>query len=101
MRKIFCFVCFSFYILSAFAQTSDLDTVFQKLSAEKNDSARFYLGFSVLTESETNPVDDMGIAEKMLVFGKKNNDKVCQVLGLACLGYDYRAFGNTAKSLEY
>ena len=40
-------------------------------------------------------------AEIILVHGQKTNDKVCQVLGLACLGYDYRAFGNTARSLEY
>lgn len=100
MKKIF-YLIFLLGFQVVYSQTPNLDSLFQKLSAEKNDSARFYLSFSVLTESETNPVDDMGMAEIMLVYGQKNNDKVCQVMGLACLGYDYRAFGNTAKSLEY
>lgn len=101
MKKIISLLCLIAGLCNSYSQTPKLDTLFKKLSAEKNDSARFYLAFSALTESETNPVDDMGMAEIMLVYGKKNNDKVCQVLGLACLGYDYRAFGSTAKSLEY
>jgi tetratricopeptide (TPR) repeat protein len=78
-----------------------LDSVLAKLPFEKNDSTRFYLAFSALTESEINPVDDMGNADAILVYGQRHKDNVCQVMGLACLGYDYRAFGNTAKSLEY
>lgn len=85
-----------------FSQTPpDLDTLFPKISAEKNDSARYYLAMSALTISETNPVQDMLNSEKILVFGQKNNDPVCQLLGLACLGYDYREFGNHVKSLDY
>ena len=59
------------------------------------------MGLSGLTISETNPVLDMKNAEVILLHGRRHNDKICEVLGLACLGYDYRAFGNTAKSLEY
>src|SRR6478735_7778403 len=78
----------------------DLDTLFPKISAEKNDSARYYLAMSALTISETNPVQDMLNSEKILVYGQKNNDPVCQLLGLACLGYDYREFGDHVKSLD-
>ena len=101
MKKILSILCICASLSNAYSQTPNMDTLFQKLSAEKNDSARFYLAFSALTESETNPVDDMDNAEAILLYGQKNNDKVCEVEGLACLGYDYRAFGNTAKSLEY
>jgi tetratricopeptide (TPR) repeat protein len=79
----------------------NLDTLIPKISAEKNDSARYYLAMSALTISETNPVQDMLNSEKILVYGQKNNDPVCQLLGLACLGYDYREFGNHVKSLDY
>ena len=78
-----------------------MEELLPKIAAEKNDSARFYIGFSGLTISETNPVLDMHNADVLLVHGQLQKDKVSQVLGLACLGYDYRAFGNTAKSLEY
>jgi tetratricopeptide (TPR) repeat protein len=79
----------------------NLDTLLPKIAAEKNDSARFYLAMSALTISETNPVQDMLNSEKILVFGQKNNDPVCMLLGLACLGYDYREFGNHVKSMDY
>jgi tetratricopeptide (TPR) repeat protein len=101
MKKILYFFCFCAGLQYTNAQTSNVDKLLQKISLEKNDSSRFYLAFSGLTFSETNPVLDMKNAEIILVQGQKNNDRVCQVLGLACLGYDYRAFGNTARSLEY
>ena len=101
MKKILYIILFYASLHYTNAQTPNLDKLLQKISLEKNDSSRFYLAFSGLTVSETNPVLDMGNAEIILVHGQKTNDRVCQVLGLACLGYDYRAFGNTARSLEY
>jgi tetratricopeptide (TPR) repeat protein len=95
----FVFCCLTGFISNA--QNINIDSLLKIIAAEKNDSVRFYLAFSGLTESETNPVDDMGKADTILVFGQKHNDKICQFMGLMCLGYDYRAFGNTAKSLEY
>ena len=78
-----------------------LDILFPKIAAEKNDSARYYLAMSALTISETNPVEDMHNSEAILLYGQKNNDLICQVLGYSCLCYDYIAFGNQVKSLEY
>lgn len=95
---------FFLYILISYSgssQVPNLDSILKRIPLEKNDSARFYLVFSALTESETNPVDDMETAEKILVLGQRTNDKVCIIHGLACLSYDYKAFGNTPKSLEY
>jgi len=101
MKKIISLICFCLSLPGVYAQTQNLDKLLEQISLEKNDSTRFYLAFSGLTVSETNPVLDMKNAEIILVHGQKTNDKVCQVLGLACLGYDYRAFGNTARSLQY
>lgn len=101
MIKAIAFLCACAIFTFAGAQTPNLDSILHQLPLEKNDSARFYLAFSALTESETNPVDDMGNAEVILDYGRKNKDKLCQVMGLTCLGYDYMAFGNTTKGLHY
>jgi hypothetical protein len=79
----------------------NIDSLLPKIAAEKNDSARYYLAMSALTISETNPVEDMHNSEAILLHGQKNNDLVCQLLGYSCLCYDYIAFGNQVKSLEY
>ncbi len=78
-----------------------LDSLFPKIAAEKNDSARYYLTMTALTISETNPVEDMHNSEKILLYGQKNNDLICQGLGYSCLCYDYIAFGDKVKSLKY
>ena len=79
----------------------NIDSLLPKIAAEKNDSARYYLAMSALTISETNPVEDMHNSEIILLHGQKNNDLVCQTLGYCCLCYDYIAFGNKIKSLEF
>ena len=101
MKKIALILFLLLPTLPLFSQEPDLDALLPKIAAEKNDSIRYYLAFSALTVSETNPVQDMDNAERILVLGQQMNDPVCLVMGLGCLGYDYRAFGNTAKSLEY
>ncbi len=101
MKKLLTLVCLFTAIRHGISQNEIADSIWQKVATEKNDSARFYLIFSMLTESETNPVLDMENAEKLLVPCEKSNDKVGQVLCIGCIGYDYRAFGNTTKSLEY
>jgi hypothetical protein len=101
MKQFILILCCSVTLIFTKAQSPNLNPLFQQISKEKNDSAKFYLVFSGLTLSETNPVDDMSAAEQFVVYGQKHDDKLCEVMGLSCLGYDYRAFGNTAKSLEY
>lgn len=82
-------------------QAQRMEDLLPQLAKEKSDSARFYIAFSGLTTSDTNPVLDMHNADVLLVHGQMTGDKVSQVLGLLCLGYDYRVFGSTAKALEY
>jgi|JI10StandDraft_1071094.scaffolds.fasta_scaffold23085_6 tetratricopeptide (TPR) repeat protein len=101
MRNITYFFLCLFLLHAASAHAQTMEEILPKLAQEKNDSARFYLGFSGLTISETNPVLDMHNADVLLVHGQKTGDKVSVVLGLLCLGYDYREFGSTAKALGY
>ena len=98
---VICFVSALGMMLSGVGYAQTIEELLPKIAAEKNDSARFYLAFSTLTVSETNPVLDMHNADVLLVHGQMTNDKVSQTLGLLCLGYDYRVFGSTAKALEY
>ncbi len=91
----------AFVLLSGAAKAQRMEDLLPKIDATKNDSARFYIAFSGLTVSETNPVLDMHNADVLLGHGQITGDKVSQVLGLLCLGYDYREFGSTAKALEY
>ncbi|MFN5144687.1 MAG: hypothetical protein ACK4Y0_07470, partial [Bacteroidota bacterium] len=47
----------------------NIDSLLPKITAEKNDSARYYLAMSALTISETNPVEDMHNSEIILRLG--------------------------------
>ncbi len=101
MKKLIILFAVSTFAGNAYSQQPNLDSILHQLPVKKSDSAQFYLAFSALTTSETNPVDDMSNAEAILVYGQRYNDKMCLFQGFGCLSYDYLAFGNTNKSLEY
>ncbi len=101
MRNITSFFLYVLLLHAVPVHAQTMEEILPQLDKEKSDSARFYLGFSGLTISETNPVLDMRNADVLLVHGQMTGDKVSQTLGLLCLGYDYREFGSTAKALEY
>ena len=86
---------------NVFAQVPDTDKMLPKIEAEKDDSARARLVWHCLGTSETDPVYDLRIAEKLLVHSRKRKDKVEEVFALSCLGYDYRLFGDKSKSWKY
>ncbi len=90
-------VCFNI----VFSQVPDIDKMLPKISVEINDSIRARMIWSCLGTSEMDPVLDMQIAEKLLVQSKQLKDPVEEVFALACLGYDYRLFGDNAKSWKY
>lgn len=89
------------FVNFSFAQLPNTDSMLVKIAAEKNDSARARLIWHTMGTSETDPVLDMQIAEKLLEQSHKTNDKIEEVLALSCLGYDYRAFGDNTTSLKY
>jgi hypothetical protein len=69
-----------------FAQVPNTDTMMLKIAAEKNDSARAYLVWHSLGTSETDPVLDLQIAEKLLVQSRKIKDPIEEVISLGCIG---------------
>jgi len=103
MKKLFpilVFCCLAF-INSVFAQVPNTDSMMVKIAAEKNDSARARLIWDAMGTSETDPLLDIQIAEKLLEQSHKTNDKIEEVMGLSCLGYDYRSLGDNKKSMKY
>ena len=86
----------------AFSQNADVDALFKKIATEKNENNRidiiiYFLG----NTSEVDPVLDMQNCQTILLQSQKNKDKITEAMALSNIAYDYRAFGNTAKSLEY
>ena len=84
-----------------FSQMPDIDKMLPVIAAEKNDSTKARLVFDCLGSSETDPVLDLQISEKLLEQAQRNNDPVTEVFALASLGYDYRLFGDHTKSWKY
>lgn len=102
MRKIF-FTCF--FIISIhqlFAQQERIDSLLQKLTSEKEDTARFNtLDKFMQVTSESDPLLDLKNLQQIYLYGQKNHDRVIQAYALSRSGYDYRSLGNMEKSLEY
>ncbi len=102
MKKIILLIYFIVSLQTTFSQSNNIDTTLQTIIAEKDDYKRIdmMIHFFGMT-SEIDPVLDMQNAQKLLSLAKKNKDKITEAFALSEIGYDYRAFGNTAKSLEY
>ncbi|WP_309608155.1 hypothetical protein, partial [Flavobacterium sp.] len=102
MKKIITLIYFCVNIQSAFTQALDIDSVYQKIASERDESKRLKLLnlFFSGTESK-DPMIDMQYAKRILVLAQKNNDKISEALALNQIGFDYVTFGNTVKGLEY
>ncbi len=101
MKKIIPLLCLFLGIHSAFAQVPNTESMLPKIEAEKNEDARAKLLWHTMGTSETDPVLDLEIADKLLVHSRKTHDVVEKVFAVACMGYDYRLLGNKEKSWKY
>ena len=102
MNKIIRLFCFCVSLQSAFAQTLDIDSVYQKIASEKDESKRLKELNLFFGGPETkDPMSDMQYAQRILVLSQKNNDKISEALALSQIGFNYIEFGNTVKGLEY
>lgn len=100
MKRIV-FLCFLQFSVAAFAQDQSLDSLLERISSERNENKRIDLINAFLgSTSEIDPVLDMQNAQKILIKAQQMNDQIAEVMALTEIGYDYRAFGNTQKSLE-
>jgi len=101
MKKII-IVLFVFFLQPVFCQTGNIDSLLQKLAVEKNDNTRIDLIVTFLAStSEIDPMTDMQNSRKILLYAQKNKDKISEAMALSQIGYDYRAFGDITRSLEY
>ena len=101
--KKWLFVLFIF-MLSVQASGQDVppDSLLKKIAVEKNDSKRIDLILTLFqTYQESDPVQDMEYAKKLLQQSHDQDDEVGEALALSELGYAYRALGNTVNGLDY
>ncbi len=91
-----------FCLNTAFSQDDSIDIRMHKITLIKDDNARIDTIFKYFELSaESDPILDMKINQRFLLHSQKYKDKIAEAIALSGLGYDYRSFGNTAKSLEY
>jgi hypothetical protein len=102
MKKILILFSFILCIQHVFSQREQVDSLLQRITSEKYDNARIELCNTYFsTTAESNPGMDMQNARKLLQLAEENSDKIGEAMALARIGYDYRSFGSTTKSLEY
>ena len=102
MKKIITLFCFVASMQCAFAQELDIDSIYQKIASEKDESKRLKELNLFFGGPETkDPMIDMQYARRILMLSQKNNDKISEALALSQIGMDYISFGNTIKGLEY
>ncbi|MGI8581007.1 MAG: tetratricopeptide repeat protein [Chitinophagaceae bacterium] len=102
MKRVLFLFGFLLSIQTGFSQNSDVDALFKQIATEKNENTRIDIIIDFLANtSEVDPILDMQNCQKILLQSQKNKDKITEAMALSNIAYDYRAFGNTAKSLEY
>ncbi len=94
-------LCFFASMQTAFAQSPGMDTILQKIAAEKDEKKRFNLIMGVYGEtSKSNPELTLLNLQAVLSQSQKSNDKLAEGLAMANIGACYRLMGNTIKGLE-
>lgn len=95
-----CFILFSIFIVNA--QHQNIDTVIQKIAAEKDADIRIDLIYALYFKTlETNPASGIENAQKVLLQCQKDEDKIGEAMALSITGANYRQLGNTIKGLSY
>ncbi|MDZ4824528.1 MAG: hypothetical protein SH856_13805 [Flavobacteriales bacterium] len=102
MKIIIALFCIYASLQSVHAQLLDIDSVYQKITSEKDESKRLMLLNTFFSGAETQDVMlDMQYAQSILTLAQKDKDKISEALALSQIGLDYMSFGNTVKGLEY
>lgn len=102
IKRVLIFFCLLLSINTAFSQIENIDIMLQKIAGEKDDNIRIDLINDLYSSTtDSDPVLDMQKAQKLLSQSQKNKDRIAEAMALTEIGYCYRSFGNTTKSLEY
>jgi len=102
MKKIITLFCFIVGMQTTFAQKTNVDSILQKVAAERDDDKKVDLLVSLLT-AEINNDPQWGIETglKILNQSKKENNYIEQSVAYSFLGQGYRLLGNNIKALDY
>lgn len=102
MKHIITLIFFLFTAGIVFSQNLNADSILKKIDAANGDTSVLNKIFnSTGNLSEVDPILDMKITQKLLMQYEKLSDKKNIAFALANIAYDYRAFGNTTKAMEY
>src|ERR1035437_5667989 len=102
MKKTIILMSLLLSINVSFSQSENIDSKLKNIVIEKDDNTRIDLiNDFFMNTYDSNPVLDMQNAQKLLLQSQKNKDRIAEAMALIEIGYDYRSFGNTQKSLEY
>ena len=102
MKKIMTLFCFLLSMQTAFSQNADIDSMLQKIAAEKDDGRRIDIIYSSLVIiGETNPVLGLKYAQKLLDYSQINKDKIGEAYAISYMGKMYGVSGNIEKGLGY
>jgi len=102
MKKIITLFCFIVGMQTTFAQKTNVDSILQKVAAERDDDKKVDLLVSLVT-AEINNDPQWGIETglKILNQSKKENNYIEQSVAYSFLGQGYRLLGNNIKALDY
>src|SRR5262245_32191214 len=101
MKRTIIFFFFFTAMLTSFSQGA-IDAMLPKIAAEKDDNKRIDIINNFFSNTaESDPLLDLKNGQKLLLYEQQHGDKIGEALALGFIGYDYRAFGNNSKSLEY
>jgi ABC-type transport system substrate-binding protein len=83
---------------TTFSQNADIDSMLQKIAAEKDDSKRIDVIYSSLVIiGETNPVLGLKYAQKLLDYFQINKDKIGEAYAMSYMGKMYGVSGNIER----
>jgi tetratricopeptide (TPR) repeat protein len=96
----YCFILFGITICNA--QQKSIDSVLQKIVAEKEPNIRIDIIYALYFNTlETNPASGIEHQQKVLLLCQQQKDKVGEAMALSMTGANYRQLGNTIKAMEY
>lgn len=102
MKKTILLFCFAAGLQIAFAQKTNVDSILQKVSAEKDENRKFDLFVSTVgTEINNDPKWCIESGLKILNQAQKENDNIGLTVAYSFLGQGYRLLGNPIKALNY
>lgn len=102
MKKLIILIYLFAGIHNTFAQSNNVDIMLRKIDKEKDYNIRIdIINIFFSNTAESDPLLDIKNAQRLLIYSQKNKDRISEAMALSFIGYDYKAFGNTAKSLEY